>query len=236
MVINADDATVAAMAEAGREVVRFSLGEPQVAADFGLREQDGQVWLAKGKSLLIPAAEVRIPGRHNVANALAALALGDACGLPMAAMMQSLRGFPGLPHRCRWVAEIDGVNYYDDSKGTNVGATLAAIEGMPGVKVVLIAGGQGKGQDFSPLREAIASRARAVVLIGEDAPILGRALERSVSLSHASSMAEAVAQAATLARPGDSVLLSPACASFDMFRNYVERGERFVAAVKEMGA
>jgi UDP-N-acetylmuramoylalanine--D-glutamate ligase len=147
-------------------------------------------------------------------------------------MLQTLRQFPGLPHRCQWVAEVGGVNYYEDSKGTNVGATLAAIEGMPGEKVVLIAGGQGKGQDFTPLRHAVASRARAVVLIGEDAPLLRQALERSAAISHAFTMEEAVAQAAALAHPGDSVLLSPACASFDMFRNYAERGERFVAAVQ----
>lgn len=236
MVINADDPVVAAMAEAGRNIVRFTLAEPKTASDFGLREQNEEIWLAKGDSLLMPTAEVRIPGRHNLANALAALALGEACGLPMTAMLQSLREFPGLPHRCQWVAEIDGVNYYEDSKGTNVGATLAAIEGMPGEKVVLIAGGQGKGQDFSALREAVANRCRAAVLIGEDAPLLAKALERTAAISHAASMAEAVAQAAVLARAGDSVLLSPACASFDMFRNYVERGESFVAAVRGMGA
>ena len=236
MVINADDPTVAAMAEEGREVVHFTLAEPMKVRDFGLREQGGEIWLARGETLLMPAAEVRIPGRHNLANALAALALGEACGLPMTPMLQTLREFPGLPHRCQWVAEIEGVNYYEDSKGTNVGATLAAIEGMPGEKVVLIAGGQGKGQDFSPLRDAVASHARAVVLIGEDAPLLAKALERTAAISHATTMEEAVAQAATLARPGDTVLLSPACASFDMFRNYIERGERFVAAVKEMVA
>jgi len=236
MVINADDPVVAAMAEPGREAVRFSLAEPRSGVDFGLCERDGQFWLAKGESLLMPAAEVRIPGRHNLANALAALALGEACGLPLAPMLQTLRQFPGLPHRCQWVAEVGGVNYYEDSKGTNVGATLAAIEGMPGEKVVLIAGGQGKGQDFTPLRHAVASRARAVVLIGEDAPLLRQALERSAAISHAFTMEEAVAQAAALAHPGDSVLLSPACASFDMFRNYAERGERFVAAVQELQA
>jgi UDP-N-acetylmuramoylalanine--D-glutamate ligase len=232
MVINADDPVVAAMAEPGREVVRFSLAAPRSGVDFGLCERDGRPWLAKGERLLMPAAEVRIPGRHNLANALAALALGEACGLPQAPMLQTLRQFPGLPHRCQWVAEVGGVNYYEDSKGTNVGATLAAIEGMPGEKVVLIAGGQGKGQDFTPLRHAVASRARAVVLIGEDAPLLRQALERSAAISHAFTMEEAVAQAAALAHPGDSVLLSPACASFDMFRNYAERGERFVAAVQ----
>jgi len=236
MVINRDDPLVAAMAEAGRRVLRFSLGEPQTEDDYGLRQREGVLWLARGETLLMPAAEMRMPGRHNLANALAALALGEACGLAMAAMLQSLREFPGLPHRCQWVAEIDGVNYYEDSKGTNVGATLAALEGMPGEKVVLIAGGQGKGQDFSPLYEAVARRARAVVLLGEDAPRLKQALDGAARISFAADMSEAVVQAAHLARPGDSVLLSPACASFDMFSNYIERGERFVAAVKGRGA
>lgn len=233
MVINTDDPLVAAMAEAGRELVRFSLSRTPQANDFGLLMYEGQTWLARGESPLMPAAEVRIPGRHNLANALAALALGEACGLPMTAMLQTLREFPGLPHRCQWVAEIDGVNYYEDSKGTNVGATLAALEGMPGEKVVLIAGGQGKGQDFSPLRDAVANRARAIVLMGEDAALLAKALEGAAELKQVATIEDAVAKAAALARPGDSVLLSPACASFDMFRNYVERGEKFVAAVKE---
>ncbi len=232
MVINADDPAVAAMAMAGREVVRFSLGQPQQTGDFGLCEQNGESWLVKDQALLMRSEEVRLPSRHNLANGLAALALGEACGLPMAPMLQSLREFPGLPHRCQWVAEIGKVNYYEDSKGTNVGATLAALEGMPGEKVVLIAGGQGKGQDFTPLRDAVAGHARAVVLIGEDAPLLASALESTVELVFADTMETAVAKAKALAQPGDSVLLSPACASFDMFRNYIERGERFVEAVK----
>ncbi len=236
MVLNADDPMVAAMALEGRTVVHFTLDAPTRDSDFGLREQDGELWLARGETLLMHSTEVRIPGRHNLANALAALALGKAAGLAMEPMLHTLREFPGLPHRCQWVAEIGGVNYFEDSKGTNVGATLAALEGMPGEKVVLIAGGQGKGQDFSPLREAVAQRARAVILIGEDAPLLSQVLEGSAMLKHAVQMEEAVVLAASLAQPGDTVLLSPACASFDMFRNYIERGERFVAAVKEMEA
>jgi UDP-N-acetylmuramoylalanine--D-glutamate ligase len=134
------------------------------------------------------------------------------------------------------VAEIDGVNYYEDSKGTNVGATLAALEGMPGERVVLIAGGQGKGQDFTPLYEVVARRGRAVVLIGEDARVIKQALDGAATIRLAEDMAEAVNQASELARPGDSVLLSPACASFDMFSSYIERGERFIAAVMGRGA
>jgi len=232
MVINREDSRVAAMSEPGREVVSFGLNAPQSDREYGLHQQNGDQWLARGETLLMKADEMRMPGRHNLANALAALALGEACGLPAEPMLQCLREFPGLPHRCQWVAAIDGVNYYEDSKGTNVGATLAAIQGMPGEKVVLIAGGQGKGQDFSPLYEAVARRARAVILLGEDAPLIKQAIEGACAVSYAPDMEAAVAQAAHLARRGDSVLLSPACASFDMFRNYIERGELFVEAVR----
>jgi UDP-N-acetylmuramoylalanine--D-glutamate ligase len=232
MVINADDPLVAAMTQANREIVRFGLGEPVGENDFGLRQLDGADWLVRGNEALMAVSEMRMPGRHNQANALAALALGSAADLEMTAMLQTLREFPGLPHRCQWVAEIDGVNYYEDSKGTNVGATLAALAGMPGEKVVLIAGGQGKGQDFSLLHEAVAQRARTVVLIGEDAPLLQQALDGAAPIELAKDMKQAVKRAAKAAQPGDSVLLSPACASFDMFSNYVARGDAFVAAVK----
>lgn len=236
MVINADDPRVLAMADAERKVVHFSLNTPRGAGDYGLRNQDGEIYLAKGNELLMAVSEIRMPGRHNQANALAALALGEVAGLPLKPMLQALREFPGLPHRCQWIAEIGGVNYYEDSKGTNVGATLAALEGMPGHKVVLIAGGQAKGQDFSPLRQIVARRARLVVLIGEDAPLLAQALTGSAEIAYADTMAEAVDTAVAAAQSGDSVLLSPACASFDMFRNYMERGEAFLAAVKEREA
>ncbi len=232
MVINADDPQVAAMVQPDREVVRFSLDEPVGQNDFGLCQIDGVDWLSRGNEALMAVTEMRMPGRHNQANALAALALGKAVGLEVAAMLQTLRKFPGLPHRCQWIAEIDGVNYYEDSKGTNVGATLAALEGMPGEKVVLIAGGQGKGQDFSPLRAVLAQRARALVLIGEDAPLIQHAVDEAVLIEFAQDMEQAVARATEAARPGDSVLLSPACASFDMFSNYIARGDAFVAAVK----
>lgn len=236
MVINAEDPIVSAMAEPDRHVVRFGLQAPEASGDFGLIEQEDGLWLAQGETPLMAASEMRMPGRHNLANALAALALGEACLIPSTAMLKALREFPGLPHRCQWVAEIDDVNYYEDSKGTNVGATLAALEGLPGEKVVLIAGGQGKGQDFSPLYNVVAHRARAVVLFGEDASLIRQALEGATAISFASDMTEAVAQAAHLARSGDSVLFSPACASFDMFSNYIERGERFVAEVKGMAS
>lgn len=231
MVLNRDDAQVMAMALPGRTTVSFGLDAAPTEKDFGLLLRDGITCLSKGNEPLLAVNEMKMPGRHNWSNALASLALGEAAGLEMAAMLPVLRDFPGLPHRCQWVAEQHGVNFYEDSKGTNVGATLAALEGMPGEKVVLIAGGQGKGQDFSPLRPAVATRARAVVLIGEDAPLIEQSLAGAAPLVMAGDMADAVTTARRLAQPGDVVLLSPACASFDMFRNYVHRGELFVAAV-----
>lgn len=230
--INADDPLVVAMAAATqrRRVVHFSLSEP-AQGDFGVRELDGQPCLAKGAEILMPAAELRIEGQHNIANALAALALGETVGVPMASMLTTLRCFAGLPHRTQWIATRDGVRWYNDSKGTNVGATLAALQGMSG-KVVLIAGGLGKGQDFTPLKAVAATKARAVVLMGQDALVIERALARVVPVVHARDMDEAVERAAHLAQEGDTVLLSPACASFDMFKGYDHRGEVFTAAVR----
>jgi UDP-N-acetylmuramoylalanine--D-glutamate ligase len=230
MVINADDPVVVAMMQAGRRVTRFSLREP-VPGDFGVRNRDGQPHLAKGAEILLPAAELHIKGMHNSANALAALALGEAAGVPMTSMLATLRRFAGLPHRTQWVASRNGVSWYNDSKGTNVGATLAALQGMPG-KVILIAGGLGKGQDFTPLKAAAAAKARAVVLMGQDAPLIERALAGVVPVVQVRDMDEAVERAAHLAQEGDTVLLSPACASFDMFKGYDHRGEVFTAAVR----
>ncbi|MEK7323335.1 MAG: UDP-N-acetylmuramoyl-L-alanine--D-glutamate ligase [Pseudomonadota bacterium] len=234
MVINADDPLVAAMAQRGRRITRFSLSAP-AGEDFGVVERAGQAWLARGATLLMSAAELRIKGAHNIANALAALALGAAVDLPMDGMLATLRRFAGLPHRTQWVATRDGVTWYNDSKGTNVGATLAALQGMPG-KVVLIAGGLGKGQDFSLLKDAAAAKARAVVLLGRDAPLIEQALAGVVPVVNAASMEEAVLRARDLARAGDTVLLSPACASFDMFKSYDHRGDVFSAAVRSMPA
>jgi UDP-N-acetylmuramoylalanine--D-glutamate ligase len=199
--------------------------------DFGVRNRDGQPYLAKGAEILLPAAELHIKGMHNSANALAALALGEAAGVPMTSMLATLRRFAGLPHRTQWVASRNGVSWYNDSKGTNVGATLAALQGMPG-KVILIAGGLGKGQDFTPLKAAAAAKARAVVLMGQDAPLIERALAGVVPVVQVRDMDEAVERAAHLAQEGDTVLLSPACASFDMFKGYDHRGEVFTAAVR----
>ena len=233
-VLNRDDKQVAAMAVHGRRVLGFGLGEPLCGDEFGLREHAGEPWLAHGDTSLLPLAATRLRGRHNVANALAALALGTAAGLPVAAMTETLRVYAGLPHRCQLVAEHDGVRWYDDSKGTNVGATAAAIDGLAGDHdLVLIAGGDGKGQDFGPLADAARGRLRAVVLIGRDGARIGAALAGLAPSLTAADMTEAVRFARDAAQPGDSVLLSPACASFDMFRDYVQRGERFSLAVRE---
>jgi UDP-N-acetylmuramoylalanine--D-glutamate ligase len=186
----------------------------------------------QGSDALIGMGEVAVPGRHNALNALAASALVREAGVLAGAAFDGLRRFPGLPHRTEFVAEANGVRFYDDSKGTNVGATLAALEGFA-QPVVLIAGGDGKGQDFAPLRQVVLEHARAVVLIGRDAPAIEAALQGpGVTLVNAGDMEDAVAKAASLARPGDAVLLSPACASFDMFRNYSHRGEAFAAAAR----
>ncbi|MEO7775400.1 MAG: cyanophycin synthetase, partial [Steroidobacteraceae bacterium] len=173
--------------------------------------------------------------RKGAANALAALALGEALKLPLAAMLAELREFPGLPHRAEWVADIGGVHYINDSKGTNVGATLAAVVGFE-QPLVVIAGGDGKGQDFAPLREAFAGKVRRLVLIGRDAPALELALAGICPITQAASLEDAVAAAAQAAQPGDTVLLSPACASLDMFRDYAHRGAVFTAAVKRLAA
>ena len=233
-VLNRDDARCMGMALPGRRIITFGLSLPGSANDFGIEKTGNEIWLAQGKQHLLKVSELQVAGLHNVANALAALALCRAIDLPMPALLEALRGFRGLPHRVERVAEIDGVVYYDDSKGTNVGATVAALEGL-GRKVVLIAGGEGKGQDFAPLKPAVMRHARAVVLIGRDAPLIASALNGcGVPVLHIKNMNDAVRQAARLAQSGDAVLLSPACASFDMFRNYAHRAEMFVEAVHEL--
>ncbi|MBN9429635.1 MAG: hypothetical protein J0H09_24340 [Burkholderiales bacterium] len=234
--------------------VGFGLDAPTVAGDFGLVRDGSLIWLAYATPLeeestsarrrkeappfqvkrLMPADALRIRGAHNQLNALAALALAVAIGVPMARLLHGLRGYAGEPHRCQLVAVIDDVEYYDDSKGTNVGATLAALRGL-GKRCRLIAGGDGKGQDFSPLAPAVASHAAAVYLIGRDASRLREALAGSgVPLIDCASLEEAVQRAAADAVLGDAVLLSPACASLDMFRNYEHRAQVFVAAVRDV--
>lgn len=229
-VVNRDDPGAARLAERSSRVIGFTLQVPE-AGDFGVIEHAGEDWLAEGAQPLLPAREVPLAGAHNRANALAALALVRAAGLEPASVLDGLRGFSGLPHRMQHVATIDGVDYYDDSKGTNVGATAAAIDGLER-PLVLIAGGSGKGADFSGLHAPVARRARAVVLFGRDADAMAAALDGAVPVARVADLDTAVDRAAALARPGDAVLLSPACASFDQFRDYRARGEAFVAAVE----
>jgi UDP-N-acetylmuramoylalanine--D-glutamate ligase len=224
------------MALPERHVVYFGDDGPDAAHNYGLRQTGRDIWLMQGDTDLLNFAECRIAGLHNATNALAALALCRAIGLNRAPLLAALREFKGLPHRVEWVTEIKGITFFDDSKGTNVGATCAAIDGLP-PKVVLIAGGDGKGQDFNPLQQHIRRNARGVVLIGRDAPLIAAAIKAAnVPLIGADNMQEAVQKAFSAAQPGDAVLLSPACASFDMFRNYIHRAEVFVSAVRQLEA
>ena len=231
-VLNRQDARVMAMASAVSRRLTFGLDAPVGAGDFGLAGG----WLMRGEDRLLRAEELSLAGLHNAANVLAALALCRAIDLPPAPLLPALREFRGLPHRVERIAEIDGVAWYDDSKGTNVGATVAALEGL-GCRIVLIAGGDGKGQDFSPLGPALAAHGRALVLIGRDAMRIEAAVgDCGVPVMHAQDMEQAVRKAAVAARAGDAVLLSPACASFDMFRNYAHRAEVFALSVRELAA
>jgi len=211
----------------------FGLGKPDFKG-FGLFVENGEKYLAFQFDALMPANQLKIRGAHNQSNALAALALGHAVGLPFEPMLDTLRRFAGLPHRCQWVGERKGVSYYDDSKATNVGAALAAIDGLgsdiPG-ELVLIAGGDGKGADFAALHSPVSHHCRAVVLLGRDAEQLAAALDGAAPVHRVESLQQAVQLAASLAQPGDAVLLSPACASLDMFENFEDRGRQFAAAV-----
>jgi UDP-N-acetylmuramoylalanine--D-glutamate ligase len=203
---------------------------------FGLIKENGQEFLAKNLTPLMPASELKIRGRHNVDNALAALALGDAAGIPMNAMLDTLKRFKGLKHRCEFVADKNGIEFYNDSKGTNIGATLAAIQGLARdpQQLIVILGGEGKGQDFTELAPALKAINSHVILIGRDAPIIEQALAQATKITRANNMSDAVSKAFQIAHNGDAVLLSPACASFDMFKNYEDRGEKFCAAVQEL--
>lgn len=203
---------------------------------FGLIKENNEEYLAKNLTPLMPARELKIRGRHNVDNALAALALGDGAGIPMNAMLDTLRSFKGLKHRCEFVAEKNGVEFYNDSKGTNIGATLAAVNGLARDphQLIVILGGEGKGQDFTELAPALKAINAHVVLIGRDAPLIEQALQQVTTITHAVSLQDAVNKSFAIANNGDAVLLSPACASFDMFKNYEDRGEKFCAAVQEL--
>jgi UDP-N-acetylmuramoylalanine--D-glutamate ligase len=233
-VINLDDPLVVAMPRPGQKVVGFSL-RASIGADYAVAMHEGQWWLTRRGERLMPVASMKIKGLHNAANALASLALGEALGLPMPAMLEELATFTGLPHRSQWVADVRGVTYINDSKGTNVGATVAAVNGMAG-PLIMIAGGDGKNQDFSELATVFRGKVRHTVLIGRDAAAVAKALQGVCTLETCASLEDAVRAAAKAAQPGDTVLLSPACASLDMFRDYTHRGAVFTQAVKELAA
>jgi UDP-N-acetylmuramoylalanine--D-glutamate ligase len=231
-VINADDPLVRAMPRPGQAVVSFSLVSRD--ADYTLERSPAPMIVRRGEPLL-PLSAMRLQGLHNAANAMAALAMVEALDLPLAPALEALCAFGGLPHRSQWVADIRGVQFVNDSKGTNVGATLAAVQGMSG-PLVVIAGGDGKNQDFSELREAFRNKVRHVVLIGRDAAALAATLAGICTTERAADMATAVRAAHAAAQAGDTVLLSPACASLDMFRDYTHRGDEFAAAVRSLAA
>jgi UDP-N-acetylmuramoylalanine--D-glutamate ligase len=234
LILNRDDPLVMAMARPARSVWTFGLSAPVSDREWGLVESGGERFLAQDGVRLMPVSELLLAGQHNVTNAMAALALCRAVDLPYPPLIEALQHFKGLPHRVEKVAEIGGVTYFDDSKGTNVGATVAAVTGSAG-PVVLIAGGDGKGQNFAPLKDAVAKHARAVILIGRDAALIDSAICASqVMIEHAPNMQSAVVRASQIAQPGDIVLLSPACASFDMFKNYKHRAEVFIDAVHRL--
>jgi UDP-N-acetylmuramoylalanine--D-glutamate ligase len=233
-VLNRDDPRSIGMQNKATSVITFGLNSPPTAQDFGIERDADAIWLVQGPQRLMRARDLQLTGLHNVANALAALALCRSIDLPMPVLLGALRTFKGLPHRVEYVQTVQEIAYYDDSKGTNVGATVAALEGL-GCKVVLIAGGDGKGQDFSPLHPMVSQYARAVVLIGRDAPLIEHALQGcDVPIFHATNMECAVQLASQQAQSGDVVLLSPACASLDMYRNYAHRAAMFIEAVTHL--
>lgn len=240
VVFNRDDGLTRPLVPDATPMQSFGLNAPDINQYGVLRDGEGNIWLARGRERLINSNELMIQGTHNIANALACLALGEAVAVPLDSMLNSLKSFKGLPHRCEYVKTVQAVRYYNDSKGTNVGATLAAIDGLGAAiaqqngKVVLILGGQGKGQDFTLLRDALQRYVKAVVLIGEDAHTIAQAINGCSQLLHATTLTDAVHQAQLQASAQDVVLLSPACASFDMFKSYNDRGEQFVACVNAL--
>ena len=230
MVLNRDDPNVMAMRRPERVTRLFTTDAPQSDMEFGIAMHDGEEWLMNGERPLVPVSGIRLAGRHNQANVLAALALIEDFNLPLDTIREAIASYTGLPHRCQIVTEIDGVQWINDSKATNVGATSAALNGMDR-PVVLIAGGEGKDADFAPLADAVGKNTRKVILMGRDAKLIEQAIAGAVEIEHASDLADAVARAAAAARPGDAVLLSPACASFDMFKNFEHRGQVFIQLV-----
>ena len=229
-VVNKDDSLVAStpLPAVARRIC-FTGSEPG-PDEFGLVIEADRTWLCYGRTRLLAADELKLIGRHNLLNALAALALAEGCGVELEKTLPALKNFAGLPHRCQWVAEHNRIRWINDSKATNVGAAEAAIASMPG-NIVLIAGGDGKGADFSSLRAAIADRVRAVILLGKDAARIEQALQGVTACHRVTDMQAAVRQAGELAQPGDTVLLAPACASLDMYKNYMARGDDFARCV-----
>jgi len=233
MIINRDDEIVSQFSDDNRNQIGFSLQESQ-GVDFGVVTHNNGQWLAEGSEPLLSIEELKIVGQHNIANALAALALGSAMALSMPAMLTALRQYSGLPHRCHLVADQHGIRWFNDSKATNVGACIAAIEGLADSgKIILIAGGVGKDQDFSELTTVLNKSAVAVITLGQDAALIADVVPKGVQTHRVDSMQGAVIKAKGIAEHGQNVLLSPACASFDMFSGYAERGDVFEASVKE---
>ncbi|MEB3766793.1 UDP-N-acetylmuramoyl-L-alanine--D-glutamate ligase [Acinetobacter sp. MD2] len=240
VVYNRDDGLTRPFVPDATPMQSFGLNAPDMNQYGILKDLDGTIWLARGRERLLKSSEMYIQGTHNVANALACLALGEAIGLPLEVMLDTLKTFKGLEHRCEYVTEIAGVRYYNDSKGTNIGATLAAIDGLGRAieaqqgQVCLILGGQGKGQDFTALRTSLTHYVKFAVLIGEDAELIEQAIAGTTTLYRADSLQQAVELCQQQSHLHDVVLLSPACASFDMFKGYVDRGNQFVACVQAL--
>ena len=234
MVINLDDEIVSGMSQPGRETLTYSLASPE--ADFSISRRNGENWLVNRDAALVKQSDLKVHGRHNLANILASLALGRALDLPVPPMLEALCEYTGLPHRCERVAGVNGVDWFNDSKGTNVGATLAALNGLSNGRknIILIAGGDGKGADFSALGSAIGKHVKSTIVIGNSANDIAAIVPDGKTVFYATGMEPAVNTAFRLARPGDTVLLSPACASLDMFRDFAERGDVFKRCVAEV--
>jgi UDP-N-acetylmuramoylalanine--D-glutamate ligase len=237
--MNRDDKLTAPHSSYPKKIISFGLDTPPTEADFGIIEKGNNSYLACGQELLLEVKELALLGKHNWANSLAALAIGKTLGIPMAAMIQVLKQFPGVPHRCEQVAQKNGIAWINDSKGTNVAATLTALQGMASLfsgKAILLAGGVGKNADFSPLREPVKKLAKTVIVFGQDAEQIKAALNGGIDIKHVTTLDEAIDHAAKIATSGDFVLFSPACASFDMFQDYNHRGKCFrEAVIKRLG-
>ncbi len=237
VIVNKDEEAIGSFSES-RNIVYFSRQVPETDSDFGLIREGEYIWLAKGTNKLMTTSSLKIKGQHNIANALAALALGDSAKFPMTAMILALQEFSGLAHRTQWVLESHGVSWINDSKATNVGASLAAIKGLgtdkDSPKLIVLLGGQGKGQDFSPLQPVLMDYAKVVLIYGEDAQLIQADLGQNLKVTIVENLEEAVAEAEHLAESGDTILLSPACASFDMFTGFEQRGDEFIRLAQEV--